>query len=256
MLLQTVYYLSHIIKYEMDEYLTPIHHIQLICDHLQIKLDQITNVYNYGSQVHGLPTETSDYDILIVGDFDHAPLKFKNPDPDNPYFYDFKVELLNICNRLYSVLVHSNANFEKLLQINFLVCVEALFMDRKYQPISKIDYKAQYLEKWYSKDQIKNSLRNEIHYSKMNRKNFKRGTLYGILDGKWVLKKFFNVLRYHHSISELIFTKKITDFGQKWNSYKVAMLERYEKEGDSCVNEIFEDINLKIKGEYLEKLKN
>ena len=46
---------------------------------LNIDVADVTNVYNFGSHVHGTATPSSDYDILIVGKFSQKPLKFKNP---------------------------------------------------------------------------------------------------------------------------------------------------------------------------------
>ena len=226
-------------------YLTPIDHVEKICEYMQIDFDKVTNVYNFGSHVYGNTRSDSDYDIVIVGNFVKEPIVYKNE--KDPYFYRFEMNEIEIDGRIYDTIIHSTENFRKILQNNFIVFVEALFTDEKYKTINKIDYRELYLNTWFTKEKIKNSLKNEIHYAIMNVKRFNRGTLYDGLDGKWVIKKYFNVMRYHHIICKFLLTGEFIDFGSIWNDHKNQILERYDVEGDDCVNEICKDMYGKIK---------
>ena len=221
----------------MDEYLTPIKHIQKICDYINVDFKKVTNVYNYGSHVHGNARPDSDYDIVLVGDFVEEPLKFKYA--SEPYFYDFEMAKLLIDGKSYDIIWHSNANFEKLLKIGFQIFVEALFNDIKFRPISKIDYKEMYLDKWFSKNQIKNSLKNELQYSLMVYNRFKKGRLNYDLDGKWIIKKLYNALRYHWSSYNFLKTGIFTGSNTELNNIKKKLIDRYDVEGDACVDEFF-----------------
>lgn len=230
---------------------TPLEDIKNICEFLSLDFTQITNVYNYGSQTLGNETPSSDYDIVIVGKFVQEPLKFKLS--EHPYFYDFEMKKFETGGRLYDVIWHSNENFEKLLEVNFLMFVEALFNETKYHQINKIDYKKIYIEKYYSVINLKTALTHEHGYSYGVYKKLKQNKLNYGLDGKWVIKKLYNSLRYHTTVSGFIVNVcdnklfEFKTFGKELKDFKQSILLRYENEGEDCINEIASHIFQEIK---------
>ncbi len=235
----------------MDDYLTPISHIQEICRLIGIDFNKVTNVYNYGSHVHGSAAIDSDYDLLIIGDFEDPPLKFKKD--DDPYYYDHSMKELKIEDRTYEILVHSTTNFEKLLEVGFLNFVEMIFNNSKFKPICEIDYRLSYLEKWYSNEKLKSALRNEMWYGCMAHRVFKRGNMPHGLDGRWTIKKMFNALRYHHLVLRFMKTKELKYDGAL-NDIKRSLMNRYDREGDACVNEVYNYLYDEIK-KYIDEMK-
>ena len=232
-------------------YFTPIEDIYKICETLNLDKDQITNVYNYGSHTLGNETPLSDYDILIVGNFKQDPLSFKLK--NDPYFYEFEMKKYEIGGRLYDIIWHSNENFEHLLELNFLMFVEAIFNDDKFHQVNKIDYKQMYIDKYYSVASLRKALTHEHGYSYGVYKKLKQKKLSFGLDGKWVIKKLYNCLRYYTTVSGLITNVcdngifEFRTFGKELNTFKQEILGIYEVEGEKCVDGIASVIFNKIK---------
>lgn len=230
---------------------TPLEDISEICNVLNLDYNKVTNVYNYGSHTLGNQTLTSDFDILIVGDFEQEPLHFKLK--NDPYFYDFEMKKHEMGGRLYDIIWHSNENFEKLLELNFLMFVEAVFNDSKYHQINKVDYKKMYIDKFYSIDRLRKSLVNEHGYSYGVYKKFRHKKLNYGLDGKWVIKKLYNALRYYTTVSGFISNICINGifefvtFGKELNEFKISILNKYDQEGDTCVDDVASVIFKRIK---------
>ena len=236
---------------EEIEYLTPISDIQYICAKLGLDFDCITNVYNFGSYLHGTQTNNSDYDILIVGDMKEGNLKFKSM--KDPYFYEFKRGKVKLGEeKEYEVIFHSNKNFEKLLKINYIMFIEPLFSEKKFRTICKIDYKQIYMEKYFSASKIKKSLERELEYSTGNYIKFKTKKLNPEMGGKWVIKKMYNALRYHKSFLDFLLHHDFSDFGSL-GERKREFLERFEKEGDEYVDEMYDQVMIEIRN-YLNQI--
>jgi predicted nucleotidyltransferase len=202
-------------------FVIPFEHIKSICQKSSIDVNKITNCYLYGSVLHGSAELTSDYDLLLVGDIIEDPLVFRVK--KDPYFYEFERKTHEIEKRKYDVIFHSNQNFLQLLQINFLMFIEPLFADPIYQTINKVDYKQIYLQKFFSVEKIKDSLKKEFHYSTGTYTRFKLKKLSVDLGGKWVIKKMFNILRYYTSYSYFLLNKNFSNWGSL-NDIKVFTL--------------------------------
>ena len=228
---------------EENKFLIPIEHVEMICNDSKIDLNKITNCFLYGSHLHGSAESSSDYDLLIVGDIEQDQLVFRVK--KDPYFYEFKRKSIEIEARKYDVIIHSNSNFEKLLEINFLMFIEPLYAEEKYKTINTIDYKNLYLRHFHSVEKIKNSLENELRYSTGTYTRFKLKKLGTELGGKWVLKKMFNAYRYYTSYLQFLLNGEFSDWGSL-NQAKHSILESYSSKGDECIDRIYEDLILKI----------
>lgn len=191
-------------------YLVPHDVLQEIFKQIHINAKLVTNVYNYGSRVHRSASPTSDYDILIVGDFKQESLKFK--DVEYPYFHKYSLDTLDIADKKYDIVVYSNDNFEQLIKYQYMLVIESLFNAPEFIPINKIDYKEIYLNKYFDVGLIKFAVATELVYSLNCNKRYKNKRLPRHLDDKWVEKKLFNAIRYHDTAIELITTKNISDF--------------------------------------------
>jgi len=239
----------------MHEYLTSIEQIRKICQHIKIKFKKITNVYHLGSRIHKSNRTDSDYDLLIVGKFKQNPLKFIMTYSRHPYFYHFtKIPPFVVDGRIYDVSYLSNENFEKLLGLNYLLFVEALFSEKKFRPICKkgYEYKEKYLEKLNDREKLRaelaNSLRHERSYARRSFTRYKQAKSgkgkkreKDILTGWWLLKKTFHALRYCHSVFDFLHNKNFSTFGSM-NEKRKNIVSRLEKEGDQCVVEIYHEL--------------
>jgi len=201
----------------MSNYI-PQQDIEQICTQLQIDFEKITNVYLYGSHIRNSYKEDSDYDILIVGDFEEPSLNFTWK--KHPYFYRFKMNYLDINNRKYDAIYHSNKNFEKLLSLNFLMFIEPLFADEKFIPINKINYKKIFLEKYCTPYKLYFALKQEKTYGIIAyRRYIKKKDKF---DSLWLLRKVYHVLRYHEMV--LYFIKTGT-FRHSMTNLKMKVME-------------------------------
>jgi hypothetical protein len=81
---------------------------------------------------------------MIVTRTNQDPVKF---DDDFDYFHNF--ELHKLWNQ-YDVCVHSIENFETLLEKNYLLAVECIFLPDEFKIKEEIDFRSIYLEKYYN----------------------------------------------------------------------------------------------------------
>lgn len=222
-------------------YLTPISHIQQICGELGIDFDKITNVYNYGSHVQGNNTPNSDYDLVIVGNFDQKLIEFKK---DDPYYFDFenfKTKSLTIDNKEYDISVFSNTNFEKILENSFMTYIETLFSDIKFRPIEKINYK-KYIDN-LTESKIKKALKNEVDYVERMSSFHRKKKLVNGFDGKWLIKKMYTCLRYHILMSEFLKTGIFIGYTKEFIDLKKQLLD---KEGEGVVEDVYNWFKVEI----------
>ncbi|CAF4123239.1 unnamed protein product [Rotaria sordida] len=112
--------------------------VSAIIEELKLNDEQITNIYNYGSWVYGTNHLKSDRDFLFVIKDSRKKyqerLKFHK---DFDYFHSFELHRL----KDWDVTIHSCANFELLLEKNYMLVVECIFYPDEFILRNKIDYK-------------------------------------------------------------------------------------------------------------------
>ena len=128
-----------------------------------------------------------------------------------------------------------------------MIIIESLFNDSKFIPINLIDYKQKYLAKYINNQSVLDALRNELTYSTLCYKKYKKKLLNDDLDDKWVAKKLFNALRYHESGLQLLRDKEISDVG-KLNYIKHEIISM--QINNKSIDEIYNYINSLIQ-EYI-----
>jgi predicted nucleotidyltransferase len=190
--------------------------IALILRELNLNEDCVANIYNYGSWVYGTNSPTSDRDILIVTRSPaQAPLTFHQ---DFDYFHEF--ELHKLWNQ-YDVCVHSVENFESLLEKNYLLAIECIFLPDKFKIKEEIDFKKVYLEKYYNKLRLKQvGLYENLTAIKMY--DLEDETTYPIRSSladatsqaskDYLFKNLFHGVRYLDVVEQLIQTQSIHNY--------------------------------------------
>ncbi|CAF3549136.1 unnamed protein product [Rotaria sp. Silwood1] len=188
--------------------------ISIILHELNLNENSVANIYNYGSWVYGTNTPTSDRDLMIVTrSTDKDPLKF---DPDFDYFHQF--ELHKLWNK-YDVCIHSVENFEILLQKNYLLAIECIFLPNEFKIKEEIDFRPIYLEKYYDKFRLKkvafyenltamnmfNANNNSSYYRKRSSRSSQSNKDY-------LFKNLFHGFRYLDFAEQLIQTRSIHDY--------------------------------------------
>ncbi|CAF2980554.1 unnamed protein product [Rotaria sp. Silwood2] len=190
--------------------------IQLILNHLNLSEDCVANIYHHGSWVYGTNKPNSDRDIFIIArSCSQNPLQFWT---DFDYFHQHEVyKLLN----KYDSCIYSVENFEKLLENNYLMAVQCIFLPDEYKIKDNIDFRQIYLDKYYdtlklkraafyemyrdmkkyspiinSDDPLRSSMSNEQRQSRR----------------KHVFKNLFHGIRYLDFVDQLIQTKSIYDY--------------------------------------------
>lgn len=189
--------------------------ISLILQEIGLSEDSVANIYNYGSWVYGTNSPTSDRDLMIVTRSSKPPLVFQD---DLQYFHDF--ELHKLWNQ-YDVCVHSVENFEKLLEKNYLLAVECLFLPEEFKIKEQIDFRSVYLEKYYDPLRIKQVAFYENQTS-INMFNVDDDSIYprrssrsgqdGQSNQDYLFKNLFHGFRYLDFAEQLIRTRSIHDF--------------------------------------------
>ena len=189
--------------------------ISAILRELNLHEDLVANIYNYGSWVYGTNSETSDRDIMIVTRSTKPPLNFTD---EFDYFHDF--ELHKLWNQ-YDVCVHSVENFEKLLEINYLLAVECIFLPNEFKLKEEIDFRPMYLEKYHNNRRIKQSAfyENEtaikmfdLEDDSMYPRRSNRSGQNGQSNSDYLFKNLFHGFRYLDFAEQLIQTKSIHNF--------------------------------------------
>lgn len=217
--------------------MTPLSDLVKICDLLHINFDLVTNVYNFGSHVHGTATIDSDFDLMIVGNIKQRQLIFKKP--RDPYFAEYQLYNINLDEKKYDITIYSNENFELMIKQNFMIIIESLFNKAKFIPINKIDYKQIYITKYMNDPSIRRALQNELNYSLFCYKKYTQNLLSDNLDSFWVVKKLFNALRYHESCLQLLQDREIYDV-TKLNNVKNTITQLHS--ANTPIKEIYDYI--------------
>jgi predicted nucleotidyltransferase len=186
-----------------------------ILKELNLHEDSVANIYNYGSWVYGTNSPTSDRDLMIVTRSTKDSLTFND---EIEYFHNF--ELHKLWNQ-YDVCVHSVENFEILLQKNYLLAVECIFLPDEFKIKEEIDFRPIYLEKYYNILRLKQAAFYE---------NFTAIKMYDVDDETiyprrstpssdndqsskdYLFKNLFHGFRYLDFVEQLIQTKSIHDF--------------------------------------------
>src|ERR1700758_332983 len=109
-----------------------------------INKDNILNVYHFGSWAFGTNTPTSDRDLLFVIDTDKSFITFKK-DGHYHHYVLITIDLPTIGK--FDVILYSKADFEKLLEIHFMIPIECIFLRDEFVWKNTVDYKQIYLEK-------------------------------------------------------------------------------------------------------------
>ena len=191
--------------------------ITSILRELNLNEDSVANIYNYGSWVYGTNSETSDRDLMIVTRSpSKAPLTFRE---DFDYFHDF--ELFKLWNQ-YDVCVHSVENFQVLLEKNYLLAVECIFLPDEFKIKEEIDFRSVYSEKYFDPLRLKmvawyeNGTAISVYDSDEAAETFPvRSSTWETEDlaGRTHLfKNLFHGFRYLDVAEQLIRTRSIDDF--------------------------------------------
>ncbi len=186
--------------------------IPLILQELNLHEDSVANIYNYGSWVYGTNTPSSDRDLMIITRTTQEPLTFED---DLEYFHNF--ELHKLWNQ-YDVCVHSIENFEKLLEKNYLLAVECIFLPNEFKIKEEINFQPIYLEKYYNILRLKQVAfyenRNAIKMFDTNDDSTYpvRSSKSGQSNNDYLFKNLFHGFRYLDFAEQLIQTKSIHNF--------------------------------------------
>ena len=191
--------------------------IASILRELNLNEDSVANIYNYGSWVYGTNSETSDRDLMIVTRSpSKPPLTFRE---DFDYFHDF--ELHKLWNQ-YDVCVHSVENFEVLLEKNYLLAIECIFLPDEFKLKEEIDFRSVYLEKYFDPVRLKivawyeNGTAISVYHSDDESETFpRRSSTWDTEDptGRmYLFKNLFHGFRYLDVAEQLIRTRSIQDF--------------------------------------------
>lgn len=190
--------------------------IPAILRELNIDEKDVVCIYNYGSWVYGTNSSTSDRDLFIVRrSSDKTPLDFAG---EFDYFHEF--DLHKLWNQ-YDVCVHTVENFETLLEKNYLLAIECVFLPVEFKIKEEIDFQKIYLDKHYDPIRIKTVAFYE-NYVSVKMYNFEDDTMYprrstdpsepNETNKNYLFKNLFHGFRYLDIGEQLIETKSIHDF--------------------------------------------
>lgn len=212
--------------------------IPAILKELNLNENSIVNIYNYGSWVYGTNSATSDRDLMIVTRTHKPPLSYSD---DLNYFHDF--ELHKLWNA-YDVCVHSIENFEKLLENNYLLAVECIFLPDQFKIKEEIDFRPIYLEKYYNSQRLKQVAFYEndtairmfdLDDDSIYPRRSTRSSANGQSNSEFLFKNLFHGFRYLDFAQQLIEKKSIENF----HSVSYVLNEMKEIRGD-----VTDDTNL------------
>ncbi|CAF1465932.1 unnamed protein product [Adineta ricciae] len=195
---------------------TKIEHSEILSILREINLDysDIANLYCHGSRTQGTCTSTSDRDLIIVAYSKQKPLTFWE---DFDYFHEFQLHKLH---NKYDVCVYSVENFEKLLEKNYLLCIQCLFLPKQFVVKEGIDFRSVYLDKYYDPKRIKLVALYEMYVSMGMMRQPKRSSdseAVSITDDKsqarrdFIFKNLFHGIRFLDLAEQLIETRSIHD---------------------------------------------
>jgi hypothetical protein len=229
-----------------------------------INSESVTNIFNFGSYVHQTNSEKSDRDILIIADFEQSSRHFKFVgESQPPYFHRFKLWCFPrdipakalaqescFAKQNIDITIYSCANFEKLLEANYMIAVECLFYPSEFQIKNQTDWREIYLTKYYNPERVKYALNCERQYSQKYLKKCRDDAKYLQEFQYLTLKRLFNVLKYFETGLQLLKFKSIKEFGRSapiWLKIKDA----YEHKMDlnDIYDQIIEPIEIQLVGE-------
>lgn len=201
---------------------------------LDINIDKITNIYHFGSYVHKTNTNISDYDILVLADFNQPRSQFRFH--KDGYFHYYKK--ISNENPKIDIILYSCKNFEELLKRHFIITVECLFFPHQYILLNKIDYKTIFLDRYLDKKLIKESLIREYRYSHYYYDKYEKDDQYRNTEGiKYLIfKRLYNVIKYMYNFIQLIRYKDIYGYGHYSDLFK----EIKDNLEDMSLNDIYE----------------
>jgi predicted nucleotidyltransferase len=189
--------------------------ISSILRELNLHEDSVANIYNYGSWVYGTNSPTSDRDLMIITRSTKDPLTFND---EFDYFHNF--ELHKLWNQ-YDVCVHSIENFETLLEKNYLLAVECIFLPDEFKIKEEIDFRPIYLEKYYNILRLKQAAFYE-NYTAIKMFDLDDESIYPLRSSRsnetsqsnqdYLFKNLFHGFRYLDFAEQLIQTKSIHNF--------------------------------------------
>ncbi|CAF3420839.1 unnamed protein product [Rotaria sp. Silwood1] len=190
--------------------------IQLILNHLKLSEDCVANIYHHGSWVYGTNKPNSDRDIFIIArSFSQNPLQFWK---DFDYFHEHEVyKLLN----KYDICIYSVENFELLLENNYLMAVQCIFLPNEYKIKDDIDFRQIYLDKYYDTLKLKRAAFYEMYRDmKLYSPNANLDdSLHNSMSSErcqsrrnHIFKNLFHGIRYLDFVDQLIQTKSIYDY--------------------------------------------
>lgn len=167
----------------MSEFVNENINFELICEHLNIKENEIANCYIFGSVKLGLQSNNSDIDLILIiyankednnnnkednnsnnnsdsnnnnininsnNDYSNlGNIKFFENSPN--YFHEFDLRSCIINNRKYDINVYNQYQFQRMLKSHFMVNVECLFSPLLFILKQDIDFLPFYYEKCYTK---------------------------------------------------------------------------------------------------------
>ncbi|CAF1560049.1 unnamed protein product [Adineta steineri] len=210
--------------------------IPLILQTLNLKEEDVTNIYHHGSWIYGTNSPTSDRDLLIVTrSLNNIPLKFWS---DFDYFHDF--QCLKLWDQ-YDIGIYTTENFEILLEKNYLICVQCIFLPDEFILKNEIDFKSIYLEKYCNTIRIKLGAFYEMYrdwklYKPENNSLSRRD---------YIFKHLFHGLRYLDFAEQLIQTQSIHNYKRVTYIFDQMKAIRDEPPINSSMERVAEFVNLK-----------
>jgi predicted nucleotidyltransferase len=187
--------------------------ISRILKELNLNEEDVANIYHHGSWVYGSNTSESDRDLIFVTRSPiQKPIKFHE---DFDYFHEF--ELYKLWNQ-YDVCVYSIENFEILLEKNYFIAVQCLFLPDQFKIKEEIDFKKIYLDKYYNPLRIKQVAVYEMskdlnmYYSKDYDSHPTCSSKRLTTNQNYIFKNLFHGIRYLDFAEQLLQTKSIFDF--------------------------------------------
>ncbi|CAF1258937.1 unnamed protein product [Rotaria magnacalcarata] len=224
---------------------------------LNLNEDCVANIYNYGSWVYGTNSPTSDRDLMIVTrSSQKQPLIF---DDDFEYFHQF--ELHKLWNQ-YDVCVHTVENFEKLLEKNYLLAVECIFLPDEFKIKEEIDFRSIYREKYYNTYRLKQvafyenltamNMYNQDDHS-IYEKRSSRSSGSNQSNNDYLFKNLFHGFRYLDFAEQLIQTHSIHDFKRVSHIFSEMKDIRGDPTIDSNMQQVLEYIT-NLSTDYKTKL--
>ncbi|UJR23981.1 hypothetical protein I4U23_026947 [Adineta vaga] len=195
--------------------------IQFVLETLQLKENDVTNIYHHGSWIYGTNSPKSDRDLLIVTRLSnkHA-LKFWN---DFEYFHEV-LQHYKILEK-YDICIYTAEEFKILLEKNYLIAVQCIFLPNEFQLKNEIDFQRIYLDKYYDKMKIKRAGFYEMYRDWKLYKPESDILHDSTIDERYlskrdyILKHFFHGLRYLDFSDQLIRTQSIYDYRRITNIF-------------------------------------